>query len=431
MPAQERELLQELKGLEQRVLAEERESNYTGASLAAEEERTPLLSRRRARGRALEGWTYWRRPAGQAGSTVSRPCDAHLACPTSASVLPRRPVQRLAPPGRAAWRSCALGASGCQARRAGRRAGRRQRPSRGPCFARQAQQRSALRVDARPARARGGGVLLAAAHARRAAVHRPAAVLPALRLAAAVLWALMMKHCSLPHLFLARFWGTHVNSWKSAHMPGPGATLRTAGHVPQNSSRKWWAAPARARRCAAREARGRARRPALHELFVHLNGLLEFIDINRDGFRKALKKHDKVLGGLPHHSRLQPEYLPKVDEKFADKNRPHLQARALAACRRQGVCGVLAEPLAPVACSAMPCWGAVLGKHMRACAVLRWRAGLRHTASPGGARAPEGGHAAAGGADAGGEPVRGRVLQRQHRARGARAAAAAARPCRL
>jgi len=48
VPAQERELLQELKGLEQRVLAEERESNYTGASLAAEEERAPLLSRRRA-----------------------------------------------------------------------------------------------------------------------------------------------------------------------------------------------------------------------------------------------------------------------------------------------------------------------------------------------------------------------------------------------
>ncbi len=48
VPAQERELLQELKGLEQRVLAEERESNYTGASLAAEEECAPLLSRRRA-----------------------------------------------------------------------------------------------------------------------------------------------------------------------------------------------------------------------------------------------------------------------------------------------------------------------------------------------------------------------------------------------
>jgi hypothetical protein len=97
---------------------------------------------------------------------------------------------------------------------------------------------------------------------------------------------------------------------------------------------------------------------------VHLNGLLEFIDINRDGFRKALKKHDKVLGGLPHHARLQPEYLPKVDEKFADKNRPHLQARALRRmwpCRplpgglpEQGACGVLAEPVAPVACSATP-----------------------------------------------------------------------------
>ena len=36
----------ELKVLEQRVLAEERGSHYTGASLAAEEERSPLLQRR-------------------------------------------------------------------------------------------------------------------------------------------------------------------------------------------------------------------------------------------------------------------------------------------------------------------------------------------------------------------------------------------------
>ena len=61
---------------------------------------------------------------------------------------------------------------------------------------------------------------------------------------------------------------------------------------------------------------------------MQLNGLLEFIDLNRTGFRKALKKHDKVLGDLPHHARLQPEYLPEVDEKFADKNRPHLQVLA-------------------------------------------------------------------------------------------------------
>ena len=63
---------------------------------------------------------------------------------------------------------------------------------------------------------------------------------------------------------------------------------------------------------------------------MQLNGLLEFIDLNRTGFRKALKKHDKVLGDLPHHSRLQPEYLPEVDDKFADKNRPHLQVYPMA-----------------------------------------------------------------------------------------------------
>ena len=61
---------------------------------------------------------------------------------------------------------------------------------------------------------------------------------------------------------------------------------------------------------------------------MQLNGLLEFIDLNRTGFRKALKKHDKVLGDLPRHARLQPKYLPEVDEKFADKNRPHLQVLA-------------------------------------------------------------------------------------------------------
>ena len=31
---------------------------------------------------------------------------------------------------------------------------------------------------------------------------------------------------------------------------------------------------------------------------MQLNGLLEFIDLNRTGFRKALKKQDKALGGL-------------------------------------------------------------------------------------------------------------------------------------
>ena len=50
LPAQEKELLQELKQLEHRVLVELRSSHYTGASLAAEEERTPLLTRRQARG---------------------------------------------------------------------------------------------------------------------------------------------------------------------------------------------------------------------------------------------------------------------------------------------------------------------------------------------------------------------------------------------
>lgn len=48
---QERELLVELKVLEQRVLAEERGSHYSGASLAAEDDRQPLLQQRCGSGR--------------------------------------------------------------------------------------------------------------------------------------------------------------------------------------------------------------------------------------------------------------------------------------------------------------------------------------------------------------------------------------------
>ena len=37
------------------------------------------------------------------------------------------------------------------------------------------------------------------------------------------------------------------------------------------------------------------------ELFVALAGLVSFVDINKTGFRKALKKHDKVavVAGVP------------------------------------------------------------------------------------------------------------------------------------
>ncbi len=181
---------------------------------------------------------------------------------------------------------------------------------------------------------------------------------------------------------------------------------------------------------------------------MHLNGLLEFIDINRDGFRKALKKHDKVLGGLPHHARLQPE-CPRWT-----RSSPTRTART---CRRApcAECGLAVRSLAACLSRAhagswqslwhlwhaarrrnhpltlQPRGGPVLGKHLRVCAVLGRRAGLQRAASPAAARAISGGRAAAGGANAGGEPVRGRVLQRQHRACGARAAAAAARPRRV
>ena len=56
---QERELLVDLKVLEQRVLAEERGSHYSGASLAAEEDRQPLLQQRCGAGRRA-----WNVPVG-------------------------------------------------------------------------------------------------------------------------------------------------------------------------------------------------------------------------------------------------------------------------------------------------------------------------------------------------------------------------------
>jgi SPX domain protein involved in polyphosphate accumulation len=58
---------------------------------------------------------------------------------------------------------------------------------------------------------------------------------------------------------------------------------------------------------------------------VDVQGLVDFIEINKTGFRKALKKHDKVLGALPGHDKLSAKYMPKVEASFPDKSRLHLQ----------------------------------------------------------------------------------------------------------
>ncbi len=40
----------------------------------------------------------------------------------------------------------------------------------------------------------------------------------------------------------------------------------------------------------------------MQDLYTDVRALAEFAEVNRTGFRKALKKHDKVLGPLrtPH-----------------------------------------------------------------------------------------------------------------------------------
>lgn len=39
---------------------------------------------------------------------------------------------------------------------------------------------------------------------------------------------------------------------------------------------------------------GSRNRETIQELYVEIQGLIDFVEVNRTGFRKALKKHDKV-----------------------------------------------------------------------------------------------------------------------------------------
>ena len=65
-------------------------------------------------------------------------------------------------------------------------------------------------------------------------------------------------------------------------------------------------------------------RDKLQEQFVDLQALVDYVEVNRTGFRKALKKHDKVLGPLGH-AKLMPSYFPKVEGSFPEKNRLRVQ----------------------------------------------------------------------------------------------------------
>ncbi len=57
---------------------------------------------------------------------------------------------------------------------------------------------------------------------------------------------------------------------------------------------------------------------------MDLQALVDYVEVNRTGFRKALKKHDKVLGPLGH-PKLMATYLPKVEANFPEKQRLHVQ----------------------------------------------------------------------------------------------------------
>ncbi|CAL5222730.1 g5137 [Coccomyxa viridis] len=65
-------------------------------------------------------------------------------------------------------------------------------------------------------------------------------------------------------------------------------------------------------------------RDKLQEQFVDLQALVDFVEVNRTGFRKALKKHDKVLGPLGH-PKLLATYFPKVEASFPEKHRLRVQ----------------------------------------------------------------------------------------------------------
>ena len=66
----------------------------------------------------------------------------------------------------------------------------------------------------------------------------------------------------------------------------------------------------------------------MQALYVYLDGLARFIELNCEGFRKALKKHDKVLAGLGQPL-LKDNYMPIVALKCCQKNRPLVEVSIL------------------------------------------------------------------------------------------------------
>ena len=98
---------------------------------------------------------------------------------------------------------------------------------------------------------------------------------------------------------------------------------------------------------------------------MDLQALVDYVEVNRTGFRKALKKHDKVLGPLGH-PKLLATYFPKVEASFPEKHRLRVQVHS------GSLYSYPALPLKPVASqdgggpSNMPtCIGGMLAKRLQ------------------------------------------------------------------
>ena len=69
-----------------------------------------------------------------------------------------------------------------------------------------------------------------------------------------------------------------------------------------------------------------SRREQLRDLYVRLHDLIDYNELNKEGFRKALKKHDKVL------SRVAPKRLdeqrPRWEATLSETSKEKLQVNA-------------------------------------------------------------------------------------------------------
>lgn len=73
-------------------------------------------------------------------------------------------------------------------------------------------------------------------------------------------------------------------------------------------------------------------REELQELYLRLHDLIAYNELNREGFRKALKKHDKVLARVAP-KRLE-EQRPRWETVLSETSKEKLQARKFPTKKR-------------------------------------------------------------------------------------------------